>query len=247
MKLVYQRAHYPRKTGSTGASGEQAMSVAVGDWVKKLTPPGWTVSLINADVADSAYKGDAFVACHGDGHANRAATGASAGYQNNSGDILAQAWKRAYVKRGWARTFRSDNYTANLRGYYGVRKAIAAGNKRAAIIEVGFMTNKTDRAWIDANHKAIAESIWDAVAPGWEKKPLPYPGYVIKPGAKGPNVRWIQRRLIAHGYKLPKYGVDGDFGNETAAAVMKFRKACGFRVGKSVGRWTWGRLAKEAK
>lgn len=35
------------------------------------------------------------------------------------------------------------------------------------------------------------------------------------------SVKTLQNRLMALGYPLPKYGADGDFGNETQAAVNK--------------------------
>jgi len=35
---------------------------------------------------------------------------------------------------------------------------------------------------------------------------------VVRKGAKNNLVKLIQERLITLGYKLPKYGVDGDFG-----------------------------------
>jgi len=40
----------------------------------------------------------------------------------------------------------------------------------------------------------------------------------------------IQRRLLALGYKLPKYGADGMAGNETAAALREFQAGKGIPV-----------------
>jgi len=47
--------------------------------------------------------------------------------------------------------------------------------------------------------------------------------FPLKMGSKGENVRKLQEYLIAkHGKSiLPKYGADGDFGNETKAALLK--------------------------
>jgi len=72
-----------------------------------------------------------------------------------------------------------------------------------------------------------------------------YPGHVIGKGAHGPDVVWIQKRLLHHGIKLPKFGADGGYGNETAAAVHVFRAKQGkgaWRLGSSVGAETWKRL-----
>ena len=49
------------------------------------------------------------------------------------------------------------------------------------------------------------------------------PGFPLKKGSKGENVRQLQQALIAKYGKsiLPKYGADGDFGSETLAALKK--------------------------
>jgi peptidoglycan hydrolase-like protein with peptidoglycan-binding domain len=44
------------------------------------------------------------------------------------------------------------------------------------------------------------------------------------------TVLTVQRGLMARGYKLPKYGADGDYGEETAAAIRKFQKDMGVAV-----------------
>ena len=36
------------------------------------------------------------------------------------------------------------------------------------------------------------------------------------------DVAYLQKRLMAKGYTLPKYGADGDFGNETLTALKMF-------------------------
>lgn len=46
---------------------------------------------------------------------------------------------------------------------------------------------------------------------------------IPKKGDKGNAVRALQSRLIELGYKLPKYGADGDFGNETMYAVRAWQ------------------------
>jgi len=49
---------------------------------------------------------------------------------------------------------------------------------------------------------------------------------VLKRGVEdGNDIKDVQKRLIVLGYKLPKYGADGDFGAETEAAVEAFQKA----------------------
>ena len=45
----------------------------------------------------------------------------------------------------------------------------------------------------------------------------------IAKGAKGTDVGKMQEALQTAGYKLPKYGADGKFGDETAKALKKFQ------------------------
>ena len=49
-------------------------------------------------------------------------------------------------------------------------------------------------------------------------------------GSRGADVVQLQRALMALGYSLPKYGADGDFGQETERAVEAFQKANGIPV-----------------
>lgn len=67
----------------------------------------------------------------------------------------------------------------------------------------------------------------------------------LKSGSEGAQVRTVQRLLLAMGYKLPKYGADGDFGSETLGAVKAFQKAKGLEVDGIVGTDTWSALLKD--
>ena len=52
----------------------------------------------------------------------------------------------------------------------------------------------------------------------------------------------INNGIIYDCYKLPKYGVDGDFGNETLEAVKQFQKDWGLTADGVVGEKTWAML-----
>jgi peptidoglycan hydrolase-like protein with peptidoglycan-binding domain len=62
----------------------------------------------------------------------------------------------------------------------------------------------------------------------------------VKKGDKGDGVKQIQAALKAAGYKVT---VDGDFGNQTDAAVRQFQKKNGLTVDGVVGKITWGKLS----
>lgn len=164
--LVVQMGHCYRTTGATGTNGEQAFATAVANACIALLNGrgGWTVRKILADESSSSYRGDAFVAVHCDGSLSSSARGASIGYRTPEGQQLGQAWKRAYAARGWP-GFRQDNYTAALANYYGTGTAVSVGNRRAVIIECGFLTNPEDRALLTGAGGAqrVALAIGDAV------------------------------------------------------------------------------------
>ena len=69
----------------------------------------------------------------------------------------------------------------------------------------------------------------------------PEPTATVKRGDKGTSVRWAQKRLNRHGYKL---AVDGSFGGGTDKAVRKFQKAKGLAVDGKVGPATRAALNK---
>ena len=52
----------------------------------------------------------------------------------------------------------------------------------------------------------------------------------LKKGCKGDDVRELQTDLVKLGYKLPKYGADGDFGGETEKAVKAFQTASALKA-----------------
>lgn len=84
--------------------------------------------------------------------------------------------------------------------------------------------------------------------PNWalasdEPSPAPAPSHpTLKYGSNGKAVREMQEILIALGYKLPKFGADGDFGSETEKAVKAFQNAKGLEVDGIVGPLTWAAL-----
>lgn len=46
----------------------------------------------------------------------------------------------------------------------------------------------------------------------------------MKRGDQGPKVQRLQLALLAHGYRLPRFGADGDFGGETVRAMLELAK-----------------------
>ncbi len=65
---------------------------------------------------------------------------------------------------------------------------------------------------------------------------------MIRKGSKGEDVRQCQEILERLGYDLGRWGVDGDFGKDTLAAVKAFQQDRGLVVDGIVGKMTWREL-----
>ena len=64
---------------------------------------------------------------------------------------------------------------------------------------------------------------------------------IIRKGCTGPAVKDWQALLLAEGYKLPEYGIDGDFGDETDKATRKWQYDVRLEVDGVVGPLSWER------
>lgn len=64
----------------------------------------------------------------------------------------------------------------------------------------------------------------------------------VRKGSKGEYVRELQTMLAAKGYDLGKYGIDGDFGSATLAAVKAFQADHGLTPDGIAGPLTWDAL-----
>ena len=65
---------------------------------------------------------------------------------------------------------------------------------------------------------------------------------VLRKGAKGEQVKALQRLLYAMGYDLGTALIDGDFGSKTDAAVRAYQKHKGLEADGIVGPATWKKL-----
>ena len=74
------------------------------------------------------------------------------------------------------------------------------------------------------------------------KSASPAARMTLRKGSSGSAVKTLQKALMGLGYDLPKYGADGDFGNETLVAVKAFQKKAGLVVDGIVGAKTWAAL-----
>ena len=67
---------------------------------------------------------------------------------------------------------------------------------------------------------------------------------LLRKGASGEDVRYLQAVLIACGYSLPKYGADGSYGAESIAAVMQYQRDHDLDPDGIVGPLTWAKIER---
>jgi len=69
----------------------------------------------------------------------------------------------------------------------------------------------------------------------------------VKSGNNGTHVTLVQQALVNLGYPLPRFGVDGSFGDETQRAVKAFQEDVGITVDGIVGTNTIDFLDKRSR
>lgn len=96
----------------------------------------------------------------------------------------------------------------------------------------GLMDKKFDygKAFAKINGKDVAEDKADDYGTLGER--------LLKKGCKGEDVKMLQTLLMELGYKLEKYGADGDFGSETEKYLKQFQSAAGIEVDGKYGEET---------
>ena len=66
----------------------------------------------------------------------------------------------------------------------------------------------------------------------------------VRRGSKGEDVRYVQTMLYNLGYNIGKWGIDGDFGKDTEAAVKEFQRDNRLTQDGVVGPLTYAALEK---
>lgn len=136
----------------------------------------------------------------------------------------------------------------------------------AVLVEGGFMDSRVDinklrdDGVLDAAGKAIAEGVakyFGLKKTGGQSKPpktskpatkpskassTKWTGQILRKGDSGSLVKSLQELLISKGFPLPKYGADGQFGDETENAVRAAQRATGIPVDGIPGPQTYKAL-----
>lgn len=160
---------------------------------------------------------------------------------------------RSYFNAAYAEAVK---LTAYLCKKFGINPYGKVGNVPTILCHqdsyrLGMGTNHSDvYHWFNRYGKTM-DNVRDDVAAilGTAKQTTPttykYGDRELEKGCEGDDVKELQEKLLKLGYKLPKYGADGDFGNETDEAVREFQKDNKLFVDGVVGVNTYAAIAKK--
>lgn len=110
-----------------------------------------------------------------------------------------------------------------------VSKKVIVDSKLGKWVYWGWLKDVAKEGSAESSTPAVSTSTDDAMP-------------TLKKGSKGEFVQLLQTKLTMLGYDLGRYGIDGDFGKDTEAAVRKFQSNAGLTPDGVVGPFTWGAL-----
>jgi hypothetical protein len=138
-------AAFPQRACNLGASGEREWTPVVANAATQiLRAHGVSVARLPADFHGN-YRVDAALFIHFDGSDPPCRSGASIGYAHKRDAYAAAAWRKLYSSE-WPFAFEPDNFTANLRDYYGFEQVRA--RNASLVLELGEITCPRQRAWL---------------------------------------------------------------------------------------------------
>lgn len=158
-------------------------------------------------------------------------------YVPDVGDILYYSWKDS----GQGDCTISSDHVGIVVSVSGNTMQIIEGNKNDAV-EYRTMTvnGKFIRGYGRPNFASKATS--SKPSSSSSKGAFSMELKVLRKGDKGAQVEALQILLIGKGFKLPKYGADADYGEETVQAVKAFQKAKKIEQDGIAGAQTFSKL-----
>lgn len=165
IRVLLQAGHLaPREPGfesQTGAAGEQPLVASVRNAVAANLNADGRFDVTSAPGAlPRAWVGARAVFLHADASGSPAAHGYSFGYQTSQGQRLATRIAQGFEWAHHPGGHRADNYTPDEHYYYGFQ---AINAEVEVLVELGFLTNPTERRWLERNVGLIARAISEAI------------------------------------------------------------------------------------
>jgi hypothetical protein len=147
--VLIQAGHEGRTRGATGAASpygsELAWTPVVADEAtKQLEAAGYRVLRVGARLR-GPYRVRLALFLHFDGSNPPGRSGASIGYDDPTDEPAAGLWRAFYGAR-WPFKWMPDNFTRNLRRYYGYRHTVTTDAE--LLLELGDLTSKEQALWM---------------------------------------------------------------------------------------------------
>lgn len=178
--VLIQAGHEGRTTGSIGTSSKWGAEIKwtpiiANETTRILREAGVSVIRKNAFIEDDRYQVKVAVYLHFDGSDTPCRTGASIGYHTDAHRPAATMWKTLYSQY-WPFKWMPDNFTPDLRDYYGFRYTTASDC--ALVLEFGELTCEQQALWLRDNLKGIAYVLAHFISKRIGKGNVPQPGVV---------------------------------------------------------------------
>ena len=176
LKVLVQAGHAPpREPGfesATGTNGEIATVLRIRDALCTLLhhDPRYDPIPVPGDIP-TGIRVAAALFLHCDGAASPNASGYSFGYPDYTvNERLADLIDTEFQKIPGHPPHHADNYTGDLRGYYGFSRVDTPGPE--VLVEHGFLTNPAERAWIEDNIDELAQAEYRALLEFFQLGPI---------------------------------------------------------------------------
>jgi|SRR5579884_531293 len=153
-------AHFPKHHCNLGTAGERDWTPVVANVATSvLRGRGFTVAREPADF-NGTYDVKTAIFIHFDGTDHPCTSRASIGYHTADSKPAADLWRREYGAV-FPFGFQPDNFTVNLRDYYGFRQVRARSG--ALVLELGELTCPAQKRWLASRLQWEGEFIADFV------------------------------------------------------------------------------------
>lgn len=182
-EVFLQAGHFNTPDGRTGASGPLGNEIdwtpiVTGEATRILRAAGVSViqedaSIKRADKRDKRYQVKVAVFIHFDGSEPAGRAGASIGYDDSTDQPAASAWRALYSKY-WPFRWKDDNYTSDLRGYYGYRYTLTQDAE--LLLELGDLTSLEQAQWLKPRLKWLGALVAHFVSQRIGNGDVPDPG-----------------------------------------------------------------------
>jgi len=177
--VLIQAGHEGRTSGATGAESQWGSElewtpVVADEATRILRNAGVNVIREDAYLDSEKYKVKLAIFIHFDGAKPPCNSGASIGYDDVSDKPAADHWKELYSKY-WPFQWMHDNFTVNLRGYYGYKFTITSDAE--LVLELGELSCKDQALWLRPRLRWLGTLLAHFISARLNMGNIPDPGH----------------------------------------------------------------------